>query len=117
MRKIITSLGHKVVGEAETGAKAYVEYIRLRPDVVTMDLTMEGMSGAEATSKIVATFTDAKIIVISAMEERGVIGPADGARPREVLIRSLDDVFREDGDESVTHIEVSVDPRDEYLTN
>ena len=26
LRKIITSLGHKVVGEAETGAKAYVEY-------------------------------------------------------------------------------------------
>lgn len=30
LKKIITSLGHKVVGEAETGAKAYVEYIRLR---------------------------------------------------------------------------------------
>ena len=55
--------------------------------------------------------------IIDEMEERGVIGPADGARPREVLIRSLDDVFREDGDESVTHIEVSDDPRDEYLTN
>jgi hypothetical protein len=50
------------------------------------------------------------------MEERGVIGPADGARPREVLIRSLDDVFREPGEEGVTHIDVSDDPRDEYLT-
>jgi len=27
------------------------------------------------------------------MEEQGIIGPADGARPREVLISSLDDVF------------------------
>lgn len=89
LRKIITSLGHKVVGEAETGAKAYVEYIRLRPDVVTMDLTMEGMSGAETTSKIVATFTDAKIIVISAMEERGVIIDALERGARHFLIKPI----------------------------
>jgi S-DNA-T family DNA segregation ATPase FtsK/SpoIIIE len=54
--------------------------------------------------------------IIDEMEERGVIGPADGARTREVLIRSLDDVFREPGEEGVTHIDVSDDPRDEYLT-
>jgi len=27
------------------------------------------------------------------MEEQGIIGPADGARPREVLVASFDDVF------------------------
>ena len=27
------------------------------------------------------------------MEEQGIIGPADGARPRDVLVSSLDDVF------------------------
>lgn len=31
--------------------------------------------------------------LIDEMEERGIIGPADGARPREVLVSSLDDVF------------------------
>lgn len=30
--------------------------------------------------------------IIEEMEEQGVIGPADGARPREVLISSLDDM-------------------------
>lgn len=30
--------------------------------------------------------------LIETMEEQGVIGPADGARPREVLISSLDDI-------------------------
>ncbi len=30
--------------------------------------------------------------IIEEMEEQGIIGPADGARPREVLIRSLDDL-------------------------
>jgi protein gp37 len=27
------------------------------------------------------------------MEERGIIGPADGAKPREVLVSSMDDIF------------------------
>ncbi len=31
--------------------------------------------------------------LIESMEEQGIIGPADGARPREVLISSTDDVF------------------------
>ncbi len=31
--------------------------------------------------------------MIEAMEEQGIVGPADGARPREVLVSSLDDVF------------------------
>jgi len=31
--------------------------------------------------------------LIETMEEKGIVGPADGARPREVLITSMDDVF------------------------
>lgn len=31
--------------------------------------------------------------IIAQMEEQGIIGPADGARPREVLISSVDQVF------------------------
>ncbi len=33
--------------------------------------------------------------LIETMEEQGIIGPADGARPRDVLVSSLDDVFGE----------------------
>jgi S-DNA-T family DNA segregation ATPase FtsK/SpoIIIE len=31
--------------------------------------------------------------LIETMEEQGIIGPADGSRPREVLVSSLDEVF------------------------
>jgi S-DNA-T family DNA segregation ATPase FtsK/SpoIIIE len=31
--------------------------------------------------------------IIETMEEQGIIGPADGARPREGLINSVDEVF------------------------
>ncbi len=50
--------------------------------------------------------------IMDMMEEQGIIGAADGQRPRDVLVRSMDDVFGND----TTQIEVSDDPRDEYLT-
>lgn len=36
--------------------------------------------------------------LIETMEEQGIIGPADGARPRDVLVSSLDDVMGGAGD-------------------
>jgi S-DNA-T family DNA segregation ATPase FtsK/SpoIIIE len=41
--------------------------------------------------------------LIESMEEQGIIGAADGSRPREVLIHSMDDVF---GGDEATQIEV-----------
>lgn len=38
--------------------------------------------------------------LIETMEEQGIIGPADGARPRDVLVSSLDDVMGAPGDEA-----------------
>lgn len=35
--------------------------------------------------------------LIEEMEERGIVGPADGSRPREVLVSSLDEVFGSSG--------------------
>jgi S-DNA-T family DNA segregation ATPase FtsK/SpoIIIE len=35
--------------------------------------------------------------LIEEMEEQGIVGPADGARPREVLVKSLDEVFGGEG--------------------
>lgn len=82
LREIITDLGHEVIGEAANGAQAFVEYVKLHPDLVTMDLSMTGLSGAEVISKIVATDRNARIVVISSTEvRRGIIDALErGAR-------------------------------------
>jgi S-DNA-T family DNA segregation ATPase FtsK/SpoIIIE len=43
------------------------------------------------------------------MEEQGIIGQADGSRPREVLVSSLDEVFGGGDGDSATHIPVEDD--------
>jgi DNA-binding NarL/FixJ family response regulator len=44
----------EVVGEAEDGAQAVEEAVRLRPDVVIMDIRMPRVDGIEATKRLVA---------------------------------------------------------------
>ena len=50
------------------------------------------------------------------MEEQGIVGPADGARPRDVLVNSMDDVFGGgDGGGDDVYDDVPDNSRDEYL--
>jgi DNA segregation ATPase FtsK/SpoIIIE, S-DNA-T family len=57
--------------------------------------------------------------LIETMEEQGIVGPADGARPRDVLVSSMDEVFGggaraievEDGD---VYDDMPDDDKDEY---
>ena len=74
MRRIIKQTlqegGHEVVAEIDNGLEALEKYREIQPDVVTMDITMWGKDGLEAISEITNSYPDAKIIVISALNER-----------------------------------------------
>lgn len=55
--------------------------------------------------------------LIETMEEQGIVGPADGARPREVLVNSMDEVFNRSHDTGGdVYDDIPNDPKDEYLT-
>ena len=59
-----------VIGEASTGKEAYEKYTQLKPDIVTMDITMPDMDGITAVRKIIELNPDAKIIMVSAMGQK-----------------------------------------------
>jgi len=58
-----------VIGEAESGEKAYQLFGELNPDVVVMDLSMPGMGGLEAIRRILMRDDKAKILVLSMHED------------------------------------------------
>ena len=58
-----------VIGEAESGEKAYQIFGELKPDVMVMDLSMPGMGGLEAIRRILMRYEKAKILVLSMHED------------------------------------------------
>jgi DNA-binding NarL/FixJ family response regulator len=65
LRSSLTEQGLRVVGEADSGKAALSLIERRRPDVVIMDLSMPGMSGAEATRALRARFPDVVVVVMT----------------------------------------------------
>lgn len=59
----------EVVVEAATGEEALKHYAELSPDVVVMDISMPGMGGLEAVTRLVAKDAAVKVLVLSAHED------------------------------------------------
>ncbi|KUO65863.1 MAG: two-component system response regulator [Gracilibacter sp. BRH_c7a] len=76
LRRSLEMNGHEVVGEAGNGFEAIIQYSSLKPDVVTMDITMPEMDGIDAVEKICSQFPEAKIIMCSAMGQTQMVTQA-----------------------------------------
>jgi two-component system chemotaxis response regulator CheY len=61
-------MGLDVVGVGRDGNEAIQLYRDLKPDLITMDLTMPNKDGKTAIGEIMAEHPDAKILVISAVK-------------------------------------------------
>ncbi|MEN8139600.1 MAG: response regulator [Thermodesulfobacteriota bacterium] len=98
MRKMVSSLltppGHVIVGEAKSGEEAVALYKELRPDLVTMDITMKGMDGVTAAKEIFAFDSEAQVIFLSNLNEEkyrdeveklGAVGFVNKHKREEIL--------------------------------
>jgi two-component system, chemotaxis family, chemotaxis protein CheY len=77
MRKMVTDAltkgGHEVVGEAGNGAEAVTQFQALRPDAMTLDITMPEKDGLAALKEIIALDPSAKVIMCSALGQESKV--------------------------------------------
>lgn len=88
----------QVIGEASNGVEALKLLETLKPDVILMDLLMPQMDGLETIGKIFAANPQAKIMVLSSMEDEervvaavraGALGYFPKSAPRQYLLEAI----------------------------
>jgi CheY-like chemotaxis protein len=87
---IIRQAGHVIAGEASNGRQAVTQYVDLKPDVVTMDISMPIMSGVEAVKQIIKIDSNAKIIMISAVNQKKMVFNAINNGAKHYVVKPID---------------------------
>ncbi|ABZ85156.1 response regulator receiver domain protein [Heliomicrobium modesticaldum Ice1] len=90
LKKILTTKGHEIVGEAVNGEEACKKYSELKPELVTMDITMPKMDGIAALKKIIQENPRAKVIMISALGQAPKILEAINSGAKSYVTKPFD---------------------------
>jgi len=87
LKNILTKEGHEIVGEAENGEDAVARYAELKPDIVTMDITMPKMDGIAAVREIIGQDPNARIIMCTAMGQKNMVLEAIQAGAKDFVVK------------------------------
>jgi two-component system chemotaxis response regulator CheY len=72
--KDIVAIGkHDLVAEASNGVEAVQEFFRTNPDLMLLDMAMPKKDGLEVLKEIIPIRPDAKIIMITASDNRNTM--------------------------------------------
>jgi DNA-binding NarL/FixJ family response regulator len=86
----------EVIGEAATGEEAIIKASTIQPDVIVMDLRMPGISGIEATRRILQENAHIRVLVVTLFEDDDSVFAALRAGARGYILKdaSEDDVLQ-----------------------
>ena len=87
LKDILVKEGYEVVGEAVNGADGVEKYNSLKPDLVTMDITMPDMDGITALKNIKQCDPSAKVIMCSAMGQQAMVVESIQAGARDFIVK------------------------------
>jgi two-component system chemotaxis response regulator CheY len=76
LKMMLEKNGYEIVGQAADGVEGVRMYQELRPDFVTMDVTMPNMDGLEALKEIKKMDRMAKVVMITAMGKEEIVKEA-----------------------------------------
>ena len=89
VRSLLQARGIEVVGEAGDGEEAVEAALRLRPDVILMDITMPRMDGLEATRLIKARAPEITIVMLTVSDEDRMLFEAIKSGAQGYLLKNL----------------------------
>ena len=90
LRSLLETRGLEVVGEAVDGRQAVDMAVRLRPDMVLMDLSMPVLNGIEATKQLAERAPEVKVVVLTASMEDEDLFEALRAGAQGYLLKNLE---------------------------
>jgi DNA-binding NarL/FixJ family response regulator len=95
LASLLSSHRHEVIGQASNGREAVQLTMRLKPDLVLMDLQMPEMDGLEATRLICADAAGTKVVILTGADDDENLFEAIKSGAQGYLLKNLeaDDFF------------------------
>ena len=91
MRKMLGDVlakgGHEVIGEGANGSEAVAQYQALRPDIMTLDITMPEKDGLAALREILTLEPGAKIVMCSALGQESKVLEAIKSGAKDFVVK------------------------------
>ncbi len=91
MRKMLSDVlgkaGHEVVGEGANGNEALARFQELRPDIMTLDITMPEKDGLTALREILTVEPGARIVMCSALGQESKVLEAIKAGAKDLVVK------------------------------
>ncbi len=91
LKDILQHYDYEVVGEAGNGVIAVEKYKQLKPDLVTMDITMPEKDGIEALGDILAFDKNAKVVMVTAIDQRDSLMSAIRLGASDYIVKPFED--------------------------
>ncbi|HYW84596.1 MAG: response regulator [Spirochaetia bacterium] len=87
VKDTLTPSGFEIAGEARNGAEAVTKYTQLKPDLVTMDITMKEKDGLEAARDILAADPNARIVMVTALGQEKMLLDSIAVGVRDFVVK------------------------------
>ena len=96
LRTLLEELDVEVVGEAADGEEGVAVALRVRPDLVLMDVQMPRLDGVEATRRLLQDWPEAKVLVLTMVADDTAVFAAIQAGALGYLLKGsgLDEIDR-----------------------
>jgi two-component system chemotaxis response regulator CheY len=91
MRKMVSDVlvkgGHEVVGEAGDGREAVARFQELKPEVMTLDITMPEKDGLTALKEIIELDPSARVVMCSALGQETKVLESIKAGAKDFVVK------------------------------